>query len=108
MPNTSDPPRDCSQRKPVIAYKAGRSAESSLAAASHAGAIASIDAVYDVAFRHTGVERVNSIEELFDCVRLFVGQSHAAGNRLAIVTNAGGPGVMASDAWRRSAVRWRS
>lgn len=91
--------RACSQRKPVLAYKAGRFAESSLAAASHTGAIASVDAVYDVAFRHAGVERVNSIEELFDCARLLVGQSHAPGDRLAIVTNAGGPGVMASDAW---------
>ena len=91
--------RACSRRKPVIAYKAGRFAESSLAAASHTGAIASVDAVYDVAFRHAGVERVNSIEELFDCARLLVGQSHAPGDRLAIVTNAGGPGVMASDAW---------
>lgn len=89
----------CSQRKPVFAYKAGRFAESSLAAASHTGAIASVDAVYDVALRHAGVERVNSIEELFDCARLLVGQSHAPGDRLAIVTNAGGPGVMASDAW---------
>ena len=91
--------RACSRRKPVIAYKAGRFAESSLAAASHTGAIASVDAVYDVAFRHAGVERVNSIEELFDCARLLVGQSRAPGDRLAIVTNAGGPGVMASDAW---------
>lgn len=89
----------CSRRKPVIAYKAGRFAESSLAAASHTGAIASVDAVYDVAFRHAGVERVYSIEELFGCAKLLVGQSQAPGDRLAIVTNAGGPGVMASDAW---------
>lgn len=91
--------RACSQHKPVIAYKAGRFAESSLAATSHTGAIASVDAVYDVAFRHAGVERVNSIEELFDCARLLIGQNSPHGNRLAIVTNAGGPGVMASDAW---------
>ena len=83
----------------MIAYKAGRFAESSAAAASHTGAIASVDAVYDVAFRHAGVERVHSIEELFDCARLLVGQRRATGDRLAIVTNAGGPGVMASDAW---------
>ena len=89
----------CSLKKPVIAYKAGRFAESSAAAASHTGAIASADAVYDVAFRHAGVERVSSIEELFDCARLLVGQPRSSGERLAIVTNAGGPGVMASDAW---------
>ena len=91
--------KECSRKKPVIAYKAGRFAESSAAAASHTGAIASVDAVYDVAFRHAGVERVHSIEELFDCARLLVGQRRATGDRLAIVTNAGGPGVMASDAW---------
>ena len=91
--------RACSLRKPVIAYKAGRFAESSKAAASHTGAIASSDAVYEVAFRHSGVERVKSIEELFDCARLLVGQNAPSEGRLAIVTNAGGPGVMASDAW---------
>jgi acetyltransferase len=91
--------RACSLRKPVIAYKAGRFAESATAAASHTGAIASSDAIFDVAFRNAGVERVYSIEELFDCARLLVEQDHAPGNRLAIVTNAGGPGVMASDAW---------
>lgn len=91
--------RACSQRKPIIAYKAGRFAESAAAAASHTGALASSDAVYDVAFRRAGVERAHSIEELFDCARLLVGQSTANGDRLGIITNAGGPGVMASDAW---------
>ncbi len=89
--------RACSLRKPVIAYKAGRFAESAHAAASHTGAIASSDAVYDVAFRHAGIERVNSIEELIDCARLLVDQDLTTSGRLAIVTNAGGPGVMASD-----------
>ncbi len=89
----------CSRKKPVIAYKAGRFADSSAAASSHTGAIASADAVYDVAFRHAGVERVNSIEELFDCAKLLVGQPRATGDRLAIITNAGGPGVMACDTW---------
>ena len=91
--------RACSRRKPVIAYKAGRFEESSSAAASHTGAMASLDAVYDAAFRRAGIERVHSIEELFDCARLLAGQRHALGDRLAIVTNAGGPGIMASDAW---------
>ena len=91
--------RACSRRKPVIAYKAGRFEESSKAVASHTGAMASQDAVYDAAFRRTGIERVHSIEELFDCARLLAGKRHAMGNRLAIVTNAGGPGIMASDAW---------
>ncbi len=91
--------RACSRRKPVIAYKSGRFEESSQAAASHTGALASSDAVFDAAFRRSGVERVRSIEELFDCAQLLSQQKHALGNRLAIVTNAGGPGIMASDAW---------
>ena len=91
--------RACTRKKPVLAYKSGRFAESSQAAASHTGAIASRDDVYNSAFKRAGIERVNSIEELFDCARLLVGQSHSSGDRLAIVTNAGGPGVMACDAW---------
>jgi len=98
-PHFIEAARACTQRKPIIAYKAGRFEESAAAAASHTGALASVDAVYDVAFRRAGIERVRSIEELFDCARLLVGQTHAPGDRLAIVTNAGGPGVMASDAW---------
>jgi len=89
----------CSRHKPVIAYKAGRFAESSKAAASHTGAMASSDEIYQCAFRRAGVERANSIEELFDCAKLLVGRAHEIGPRLAIVTNAGGPGVMACDAW---------
>ncbi|MEI8382417.1 MAG: GNAT family N-acetyltransferase [Planctomycetota bacterium] len=91
--------RACTRKKPVLAYKSGRFAESSQAAASHTGAIASRDDVYNSAFKRAGIERVDSIEELFDCARLLVGQSHSSGDRLAIVTNAGGPGVMACDAW---------
>ena len=91
--------RTCTPRKPIIAYKAGRFEESAAAAASHTGALASVDAVYDAAFRRAGIERVHSIEELFDCARLLVTQNHAPGDRLAVVTNAGGPGVMARDAW---------
>ena len=91
--------RACSRHKPIIAYKAGRFAESSAAAASHTGAIASVDAVYDAAFRRAGVERAHSVEQLFDCAKLLVGRKYSPGDRLGIVTNAGGPGVMASDAW---------
>ncbi|MBM4074367.1 MAG: acetate--CoA ligase family protein, partial [Planctomycetes bacterium] len=89
----------CSQSKPVIAYKAGRFTQSSHAASSHTGAIASSDAIYDVAFRQAGVERVDSIEELFDCAKLLVRHGQSTGKRLAIITNAGGPGVMAADTW---------
>lgn len=89
----------CSRRKPILAYKSGRFAASSQAAASHTGAIATADAVYEAAFRHAGVERVASIQQLFDSGKLLIGQRHTRGDRLAIVTNAGGPGVVASDEW---------
>lgn len=91
--------RRCAVRKPIIAYKAGRFAESSKAAASHTGAIASADNIYQAAFRRAGIERANSIQELFDCATLLGGDRRHIGPRLAIITNAGGPGVMACDAW---------
>lgn len=93
--------RACTRTKPIIALKSGRFAESSLAASSHTGALAGVDTVYDAALRRAGIERVFSFDDLFDCARLLVGSGHnaIAGQRLAVVTNAGGPGVMASDAW---------
>ncbi len=91
--------RACTRSKPIIALKAGRFAESSQAALSHTGAIAGVDAVYDAAFRRAGIERVFSFDDLFDCAKLLQGQGGSVGPRLAIVTNAGGPGIMASDAW---------
>lgn len=91
--------RRCSVRKPIIAYKAGRFAESSKAATSHTGAIASADGIYQAAFRRAGIERADSIEELFDCATLLSGEKRQIGPKLAIITNAGGPGVMACDAW---------
>ena len=91
--------RACTRIKPIIAMKAGRFAESSQAALSHTGAIAGVDAVYDAAFRRAGIERVFSFDDLFDCAKLLRGQGAIAGPRLAIITNAGGPGIMASDAW---------
>ena len=90
--------RAFSKKKPIVAYKSGRFAESASAAASHTGAMAGEDAVYDAAFRRAGIERVFSIEDLFDCAELLARQRLPKGNRLAILTNAGGPGVMATDA----------
>lgn len=89
----------CSRKKPIIALKSGRFAESSHAASSHTGAMAGVDAVYDAAFRRAGIERVFSFDDLFDCAKLLESRREPAGPRLAIVTNAGGPGIMASDAW---------
>jgi acetyltransferase len=90
--------RAVSRIKPIIAYKAGRSQAGAKAAASHTGALAGEDAVYDAAFRRAGIVRVKTFEELFDCAELLAKQPRPRGCRLAIISNAGGPGVMAVDA----------
>ena len=90
--------RAFTREKPIIAYKAGRFAESAKAAASHTGAMAGVDAVYEAAFARAGIVRVSESNDLFDCAELLARQKLPRGPRLAIVTNAGGPGVMATDA----------
>jgi acetyltransferase len=90
--------RAFARTKPIIAYKAGRYPESAQAAASHTGAMASEDAVYDAAFQRIGVARVFDIGDIFDCTELIGRRKIPSGSRLAIITNAGGPGVMATDA----------
>jgi acetyltransferase len=89
--------RAFSRDKPIVAYKAGRFTDSALAAASHTGAMAGVDAVYEAAFRRAGMVRVFDIDEMFDCAELLARQRLPKGPRLAIITNAGGPGVMACD-----------
>jgi acetyltransferase len=89
--------RAFSRNKPIIAYKAGRFAESAKAAASHTGAMAGVDNVYEAAFARAGVVRVFEIDDLFDCAQLLARYRSSPGPRLAIMTNAGGPGVMATD-----------
>jgi len=89
--------RAFSRTKPLVAYKAGRFAESAHAAASHTGAMAGEDAVCDAAFQRAGIERVYEMGEMFDCAELLARHKPPSGGRLAIVTNAGGPGVMATD-----------
>ncbi len=89
--------RAFTRKKPIIAYKAGRFVESAKAAASHTGAMAGVDSVYEAAFSRAGIVRVFEIDDLFDCAELLARQKTPAGPRLAIVTNAGGPGVMATD-----------
>lgn len=90
--------RAFSRTKPIVAYKAGRFAESAAAAASHTGAMAGVDAVYEAAFQRAGIERIFEIEDMFDVAELLARQQPPKGDRLAIVTNAGGPGVMTTDA----------
>jgi len=90
--------RAFARMKPIIAYKAGRFPESAAAAASHTGALAGEDAVYDAAFQRMGLVRVFNIGEIFDCADLVGRHKVPQGPRLAVLTNAGGPGVMATDA----------
>jgi acetyl coenzyme A synthetase (ADP forming)-like protein len=86
------------KKKPVIVVKAGITSSGSRAASSHTGSLAGSAMAYEAAFRQCGVLKASSIEEMFDISFLFASQPLIAGNRIAIVTNAGGPGVIAADA----------
>lgn len=90
--------RAFARKKPIIVYKAGRFPESAAVAASHTGALASEDAIYDAVFRRAGVARVNNMGNLFDFTDLIGSKRIPKGANLGIVTNAGGPGVIATDA----------
>jgi acetyltransferase len=90
--------REVSLTKPVIVIKAGRTSAAAKAAASHTGALTGSDEVLDAAFRRSGVLRVNSISDIFFMSDVLAKQPRPRGKRLAIVTNAGGPGVLATDA----------
>ncbi|RJP18007.1 MAG: CoA-binding protein [Candidatus Abyssobacteria bacterium SURF_5] len=84
--------------KPILAIKSGRSPEGVRAAASHTGSLAGSDLAYDAIFLQSGIQRVEGTEELFNCAIAFANQPVPKGNRIAVVTNAGGPGIMATDA----------
>ena len=93
--------RRFTSRKPLIAYKAGRFAASAQAAASHTGSLAGVDEVYQAVMERCGIVRVYDMESMVQCAELLSQQASSnpppIGERIAIVTNAGGPGVMASD-----------
>ena len=90
--------RRVGRKKPIVAVKAGRSMAGSRAAASHTGALASNDVVVDALFRQAGVIRTERLEEMFDVATLLSHQPIPRGARVAILTNAGGPGILAADA----------
>ena len=90
--------RAASRVKPIIALKAGRSAAGAAAAALHTGATAGEDEVFDTAFERAGIVRVKTFEELFDAAEILSRRYRFRGPGLTIVTNGGGPGVMAADA----------
>jgi acetyltransferase len=90
--------REVALAKPIIVIKAGRTEAAAKAAASHTGSLTGSDEVLDAAFRRVGVLRVESISEVFDMADVLSKQPRPKGPRLAILTNAGGPGVLATDA----------
>jgi acetyltransferase len=90
--------REVALNKPIIVIKAGRSAAAAKAAASHTGSLAGSDEVLEAAFRRCGVLRVNSIADMFYMAEVLSKQPSPKGPRLTILTNAGGPGVLATDA----------
>jgi acetyl coenzyme A synthetase (ADP forming)-like protein len=90
--------RRISRKKPIIAVKSGRSTSGSRGASSHTAAMATPDAAVDALFRQAGVIRVDTLEELFDVADVLSHQPLPKGKRVAIVGNAGGPGVLAADA----------
>ncbi|MCC8966900.1 bifunctional acetate--CoA ligase family protein/GNAT family N-acetyltransferase [Bradyrhizobium sp. Pear76] len=89
--------RAAARMKPVIVVKSGRMAQGAKAAATHTGALAGSDAVYDAAFRRAGMLRVYDLRQLFDCAELLGRGFVPRGNRLAILTNGGGLGILATD-----------
>ncbi len=90
--------RSFARTKPIIVLKVGKSQEGARAALSHTGSVTGNNQIFDAAFRRAGILRVGTVAELFDCAKTLSMQRLPRGNRLAIVTNAGGPGVIATDA----------
>jgi acetate---CoA ligase (ADP-forming) len=90
--------RAVSRRKPIVAVKSGRTAAGARAASSHTGALAGAEVAVEALIAQTGVIRTDTIEELFDAAMLLANQPVPRGDRVAVLTNAGGPGIMAADA----------
>ena len=94
----ADIARRVGKKKPIVAVKAGRSTAGARAASSHTGALATSDVIVDDLFRQSGIIRTQTLEEMFDIAALLANQPLPLGRRVGIVTNAGGPGILASDA----------
>jgi len=94
------------RKKPIIILKSGVSVAGARAASSHTGALAGSDIAYDLAFEKCGVLRANSIAELFDYGEIFLYQPIPKMNSFAIVTNAGGPGIVATDSFEREGIKF--
>jgi acyl-CoA synthetase (NDP forming) len=93
---------ETSKRKPIVALKAGRTEAGTRATASHTAALAGMDQIYDGAFKQAGIIRVRNVEELFDFGRALALQPPTYTKNVAVITNAGGPGIIATDALEES------
>jgi len=100
--------RRVARTKPIVAVKSGRSQAGARAASSHTGALAASDAVVDALFHQAGVIRTTTVEELFDVATLLAHQPLPAGPRVAILSNAGGPAILAADACEAQGLRLAS
>jgi acetyltransferase len=96
--NFSEVATDVSRNKPIIIVKSGKTAAGARAATSHTGALATVESALTATLSSAGVVRVSTVEELFDCAMAFSKLNLPNGNRVTVVTNAGGPGTLAADA----------
>jgi acetyltransferase len=103
-----DVARQVTKRKPVVAIKAGVTSSGSRAVSSHTGALAGSERAYEAAFKQAGVVRANSMGELFDFAIALARQPLPRNDKVVIITNAGGPGIMATDAIERAGLRLAS
>ncbi len=97
--------QDISRKKPIIIVKSGRTQSGARAASSHTGALAETDILFDAMFQQCGIIRADTIEEMFDFAMGLANQPLPRGNRVAIITNAGGPGILAADACENLGLR---
>lgn len=97
--------RQVTRKKPILVLKSGVTDAGSRAVSSHTGSLAGSEKAYDAAFYQSGVLRMNSLEDLFNAGRAFANQPLLKGDRIAIVTNAGGPGILATDTLERCGMR---
>jgi acetyltransferase len=97
--------QEVTRHKPIIAIKSGTTSAGSKAVSSHTGTLAGSEAAYDAAFRQCGIIRAGSVQDLFDYAQAFARQPMIQSDAIAVITNAGGPGIMASDAIERAGLR---
>jgi acyl-CoA synthetase (NDP forming) len=100
-----DAARRFTKSKPIVALKSGRTEAGARAAASHTAALAGVDKIYDAAFTQSGIVRAQTLEEFFDMGKALQFQKPALGNHISILTNAGGPGIIAADACIESGLK---